>query len=79
MEKLVDIAKNGDEIEMLKTLRLTLAQELDYCESGRDIASLSRQFVEVSSRITELEKLKPKERSTPLDRIKKKTKAPVKR
>lgn len=79
MKNLIDVVKSGTEIEMLECLRENLACEIDLSENGRDIAALSKQFVEVTERIRELEKLKPKERNTPLDRVKKKNKTPSKR
>ena len=69
MSDLTKATENGDELEMLVCLRLNLARELDMCESGRDIASLSKQYMDVSERIRELKKIKPKKRRTTLDDI----------
>lgn len=79
MKNLIDVVSSGTEIEMYQCLRENLAREIDLSESGRDIAALSKQFVEVTERIRELEKLIPKERNTPLDKVKKKNKSPSKR
>ena len=78
MPDLITATQNGDELEMLLTLREKLASELDTCESGRDIASLSKQYMDVSERIRELKKLKPKNRRTTFDDIRKEAKKTVK-
>jgi hypothetical protein len=79
MSELMKATQAGDELEMLLCLRLNLAQELDICESGRDIAALSRQYMDVSERIRELKKLKPKERKTTIDNIRAEASKKVKR
>lgn len=79
MSELTKATKDGDELEMLLCLRLSLARELDICESGRDIAALSRQYMDVSERIRELKKLKPKTRKTTLNDIRSEAKKTVKR
>lgn len=78
MSDLTKATKDGDELEMLLCLRMGLAQEIDICESGRDIASLSKQYMDVSERIRELKKLKPKSRRTTLGDIKKEARKTVK-
>ena len=78
MSDLTKATQDGDELEMLVCLRLNLARELDLCESGRDIAALSRQFMDVSERIRELKKIKPKKRKTPIDNIRKEAQRNVK-
>ncbi len=78
MSELTQATKAGDELEMLLCLRLQIAKELDLCESGRDIAALSKQYMDVSERIRELKKLKPKNRRTPLGDIRKEAKKTVK-
>lgn len=49
------IAQKGDDLETLKTLRQKIAKTIDESQSGRDIASLSRQLQIVMDRISELE------------------------
>ena len=53
--KLADISKQGDNLETLKALRQRVAQAIDSSQSGRDIASLSRQLQIILDRIRELE------------------------
>ena len=55
--KLANIAQNGDNLETLRALRQTIAEAIDRTQSGRDIASLSRQLQIVIEKITELEAL----------------------
>ncbi len=78
MSELTKATKEGDELEMLLCLRMQIAKELDTCESGRDIAALSKQYMDVSERIRELKKLKPKSRRTTFDDIRKEAKKTVK-
>lgn len=78
MSELTQATENGDELEMLVCLRMNLAQEIDICESGRDIASLSKQYMDVSERIRELKKIKPKKRRTTLDNIRSEAQKTVK-
>lgn len=61
-------AASGSEREALVALRDTLARAIDECESGRDLASLSRQFVDVVSRLGESEDAK---KGTVLDELSK--------
>lgn len=49
-----DSAASGDRLETLKALRDTLAGRIDGCESGRDLAALSRQMTLVLAEIAEL-------------------------
>ena len=44
-------AASGVEREALVALRDRLAEEIDACDSGRDLAALSRQFVDVVTRL----------------------------
>lgn len=78
MSELTRATEKGDELEMLVCLRMNLAQEIDICESGRDIASLSKQYMDVSERIRELKKIKPKKRRTTLDNIRSEAQKTVK-
>lgn len=63
---LSDVAKNGDRIETLTALRDYLAKSLDECESDRDRAALTRQFVDV---VNQLDGIKPPEQETAAERI----------
>lgn len=75
------LAEDGDDIDMLKCLRLGIARQLEETASGRDMAALSRQFMELTREIRVLEKAKPKpNRRTALDDARnKRKKAPPKR
>lgn len=65
---LSELAQGDDDLDMLKCLRMGLARQLEETESGRDMAALSKQFMDVTREIRELEKLRPKkERRTALD------------
>lgn len=54
-ESIEEIAVTGDNLETLRALRQKLATTLDKSESGRDIASLSRQLQTVMNQIADLE------------------------
>ena len=54
-ENIEQIAVTGDNLETLRALRQKLATTLDKSESGRDIASLSRQLQIVMNQIADLE------------------------
>lgn len=75
------LADSGDDLEMLKCLRMSLARQLEETESGRDMAALSKQFMDVTKEIRALEKARPKpDRRTALDDARsKRKKAPAKR
>lgn len=49
-----EVAATGDRVLTLKALRDVLASEIDDCESGRDLAALSRQMTLVLAEIAEL-------------------------
>lgn len=73
MERLTDAADSGNEYEMLVCLRKKIATAIDESADGREISSLSRQFVDVSERIAEIEKAMPKKnRNTALDKARSK-------
>lgn len=76
-----EATESGDELLMLKTLRYYLAQQIESAADGRELAALSRQYTDVTQRITALEKSRPKpDRRTALDEARnKRKKAPVKR
>ena len=52
---IVDAAVAGDRLETLKALRRRIAQQIDSCESGRDMASLSKRLIEVMDEIDIIE------------------------
>ena len=52
---IVAAAVAGDRLETLKALRERIAQQIDACESGRDMASLSKRLIEVMDDIETLE------------------------
>lgn len=75
------LADGGDDLEMLKCLRIGIARQLEETASGREMAALAKQFVDITREIRELEKTKPKpNRRTALDDARnKRKKAPAKR
>lgn len=75
------VNEDGDELEMLKCLRHGIALQLEETDSGRDMAALSKQFMDITKEIRALEKSRPKpDRRTALDEARnKRKKAPVKR
>ena len=67
MADLVKAAKSGSRRETLEALRDKLANSIQNCESGRDVAALSKRLMEVMDEIDSL----PKERKdSPLARAK---------
>lgn len=66
MADLVSAAASGNTRDMLTALRGKLAVSIDTCESGRDLAALSKRIMEVQAEIDSLPSDKPKE--TPLSR-----------
>ena len=82
MTNLVDAAKSGNQRTTLIALRDILAQTIQECDSGRDMASNSKRLMEVISeleamdkeeqeRLVELEEAKQQHRSKH-DRLKNK-------
>ena len=55
MDDMRRAADTGSRLEALKALRSILADQLDICESARDVAALSRQMTDVLRQIEELE------------------------
>ena len=51
MTNLVDAAKSGDKRETLIALRDILAQTIQNCESGRDMASNTKRLMEVMAEL----------------------------
>ena len=71
MTNLIDAAKSGDKRATLIALRDKLAETIQNCESGRDMASNSKRLMEVMAEIEAL----PSESQTKVskhDRLKKK-------
>ena len=54
MGSIFDAAKTGYRLEALTELRNKLAERLDKCNSDRDLAALSRQFMQVTAEIEEI-------------------------
>ena len=54
MAKLVDAAKSGDKRATLIALRDKLAETIENCESGRDMAANSKRLMEVMSELEAL-------------------------
>ena len=70
MSDLVEAVKSGDRRDSLVALRDKLAAAIDSCESGRDIAALSRRLMDV---MTEIEKLPDRDKpATAFERLKSK-------
>lgn len=66
---LTSAAKTGNRRETLVALRDSLALAIDNCESGRDIAALSKRLMEV---MAELDALPPEKPDSPLAKARKK-------
>ena len=56
MTGLIEAAKSGDKKATLIALRDKLAETIQNCESGRDMASNSKRLMEVISEIEALQK-----------------------
>lgn len=56
MTNLVDAAKSGDKRETLIALRDILANTIQECDSGRDMASNTKRLMEVISEIELIDK-----------------------
>lgn len=54
MDKLYEAVSTNDRRETLIALRNTIARAIDDCESGRDIAALSKRLMEVIAEIDAL-------------------------
>ena len=66
---LLQAVENGNELEILKETRLIVAAQLDLCDNGHDLSSLSDKMMKISERITELEKQRKPARKTALDSV----------
>ena len=58
MADLVTAAKSGKRRETLEALRDKIADSIQNCESGRDVAALSKRLMEVMSELDALPKPK---------------------
>lgn len=67
MADLVKAAKSGDRRETLEALRDKIADSIQNCESGRDVAALSKRLMEVMS---ELDSLPRPKKESPLAKAK---------
>lgn len=71
MTNLVEAAKSGDKRATLIALRDKLAQTIQECDSGRDMASNSKRLMEVMAELEQLPDPEAKKESKH-DRLKKK-------
>ena len=71
MTNLVDAAKSGDKRATLIALRDKLAQTIQECDSGRDMASNSKRLMEVMAELEQMPDPEAKKVSKH-DRLKKK-------
>ena len=74
MANLVEAAKSGNKRETLIALRDKLAQTIQDCDSGRDMASNSKRLMEVMAELEQLPDPEAKKESKH-DRLKKKHEA----
>ena len=51
MGKLLDAANAGDKRRMLVELRDEIARTIEACESGRDMAALSKRLMEIQDEV----------------------------
>lgn len=68
---LAEAVKNGNELEILIETRKKIAAQMDGCDNGHDLSSLSDKMVKLCERITELEKQQKPKRKTALDSVRK--------
>lgn len=67
MADLISAAQSGNRRDTLEALRDKLAESIQDCESGRDVAALSKRLMEVMSELDALPKPKA---DSPLARAK---------
>ena len=65
MGDLVSAAKSGSKRDTLEALRDKIASSIQDCESGRDVAALSKRLMEV---MNELDALPKEKKDSPLAR-----------
>lgn len=63
--------EGGDELAILIETRRVVAAQMDSCENGHDLSSLSDKMVKLCERITELEKQRKPKHKTALDAVRK--------
>lgn len=68
---LAEAVNNGNELEILIETRKKIAAQMDECDNGHDLSSLSDKMVKLCERITELEKQQKPKRKTALDSVRK--------
>lgn len=68
-DSISEAVESGDELRILYATRKVVADELQTCDSGRDIAALSNRMIELCERITELEKQRKPSKKTALDSV----------
>ena len=68
MDSLLSAAQSRSLTGQLEALRDRLAAEIDACESARDLAALSRQYVDVTTRLDDLS-ADSKQEGTVLDEL----------
>lgn len=71
---LKDAAPQG-RLAGLRALRDRLAEEIDQCESSRDVAALANRFTDVLAQIDELDPVVVAKTKTPLDELNARRKA----
>lgn len=64
-----EVAGQGNRLATLRTLRDSLAADLDGCESLRDKAALSQRLMDVLGQIDVIEKAEPEAKGSPLDEL----------
>ena len=70
MDNLVSATQSGDRRRTLVALRDRIAETIDSCESGRDMAALSKRLMEVMDEIDSMPS--EVEEGTPLARARRK-------
>ena len=68
---LLQAVEEGDELSILIETRRIVAAQMDACENGHDLSSLSDKMVKICERITELEKQRKPKHKTALDAVRK--------
>lgn len=63
--------EDGDELAILTETRRIVAAQMDVCENGHDLSSLSDKMMKICERITELEKQRKPKHRTALDAVRK--------
>jgi hypothetical protein len=62
-------ARAGVRLDTLRALRDRLSEEIDTCDSKRDVAALSQRLMDVLEQIDAAEKAAPESKGTPLDEL----------